>query len=598
MPRRIPLAAACLLAGLLPTPAAGQTAYTTAGAEIYSVNVAGPTFPSSLVHTSTVIVGDVARGADGFVYFTEPALRRVSRVPPSGTLNKSGQNPNAAVLATLPVGSTPQEIRLTAQGDVLVGSSGGIWKIDLPSNTLTQVTSSGSGGLGIAHDGGLLYTDGSSVNRNPSAGFTPIIGLSSPVSVTVANGGDGAVAALSAGAILISDGMNLLMGPKDGGSATQVASFADAVRHVEVLSDHTMLVATSVSALPVGNSVANHNGRLWKVDLDGSGAGPAVATLVFEAGKKSGQWQPTLGAGVSATSRKIVDTSAHIGLHDFQFGSHFFRATTTGSCLMSVEALQKTKGEVDALLAAPDSTGIGSVAYLSEEGWYIVYDVNVLSGTGSCAPDIKLYIAAYFDGPPSQNTALVHIGTPNQVITTGVYPFGGVPGDGGGSGETDNLSPIVLGVSITAGTPATFCGLGAPLNALPVVSPPDISPAAIQQAEDNAKNLGQDLTFKFFLSTSGNCTNGPFIGDTPGYPFTGALLSVQSWPEQVPFEIHPKGQANDPPLFRVDPSTLQHTFNLDTTLSLSAPWAPGLYIITISSLDGQFLPSSVLLKVQ
>ena len=58
----------------------------------------------------------------------------------------------------------------------------------------------------------------------------------------------------------------------------------------------------------------------------------------------------------------------------------------------------------------------------------------------------------------------------------------------------------------------------------------------------------------------------------------------------------PKGEANAPPLFRLSGS--QHIFNLDTTPVAGALWTPGLYVVTISSLDGVFNPASFLLKVE
>jgi hypothetical protein len=299
----------------------------------------------------------------------------------------------------------------------------------------------------------------------------------------------------------------------------------------------------------------------------------------------------------------ITDNAAKIGVRDYKFGSHFFRITTVQSCKLSVEAQQASKAEIESMLSQFPS--IDPIGYLSEESWYIRYHVTNLTGVGSCGPGILVYTAAFFDGSPLQNFAMVYFSDqfPDAIITSGVFPFGGVPNDQAAMGETDNTSTFVPGVSSSATQPVTFCGLGSPLDNLPVVTPHVIPQAAIDQAEANATNLGQDLTFKFSLSTSGNCTAGPFISDVPDYPNSGALLSVMRVSvdengfafDQVGFDIHPKGAANDPPLFRL---TAGHTFNLDTTPSALAPWTAGLYVITISSLDDLFLPVSFLLKVE
>jgi hypothetical protein len=151
------------LAVLLPTPAAGQTVYVTAGKEIYSV-----TGSSSLVHTSTVIVGDMAVGhvlagdpavAAEYLFFTEPALKRVGRITLGTALLKGVNQTYDYVDLTTALGTfdTLGEIRLTAQGDLLVGTTAGVWKIDLPSEAVQQITSTGSGGVGIPHDGSILH---------------------------------------------------------------------------------------------------------------------------------------------------------------------------------------------------------------------------------------------------------------------------------------------------------------------------------------------------------------------------------------------------------------------------------------------------------
>ena len=634
----------------LPSVAAGQpqVLYVSAGEKILELTVVNGAVSGSVkeIHKSAVgIVGDLARSAaDGKVYFSEPG--RVSRINPSGGL-KGGVNVTAEVVFTsLNSTQQPRELRVEATGALLVGTPSGVLRI--PAGTLAQlpaggvgpndvepVTNTGTGGVGITHTGEIIYTDSNSVKRLPGTGFTQI-NLTAPVGLDVANGGsnpgffDSSAANVGKEDIIASSGNQLLRYSRGGGTAIQMVSFpaGDLVQFFVITSNQTLFVATAKDPTQgISVSGSGYNGRFWLVDLDGAGSGPATLTSILTPDKTQGKSPPVIGVAASASSRTVSDIAATSGTRQYKFGATLFEVTTPSACQLSVEARQISKAEANALLQNNQVPPIDPTAFLSEESWYTLYDVDVLSPSnnskcGATPTQPVSILIAGFTAVASANYAVVKFGdnpppsAPGQVITVGLYPFF-APDDAAAVGDSDGFSSFMLGLVVPETGPATFCGLNAPFNRDPIVPPltPEEIQAALRSGSTATYSVSQggDPVFKFVLSSAGlsGCqTPSTFVPDVPIYTpnggaQSGALFSIQRLTDltgnPIPkvIDVQPS-----PPLFAVNqcspasPSTQNclHRFEWDRTDG-GVPVGVGLYVVTISSLDDRFSPISILLKL-
>jgi hypothetical protein len=623
--------------------AGAQTvAYVNAGPEIHAVQA---DHTSTIVHTTSTDVGGLAYSSEGdctpsppndeddcTLFFSEPALHRIGKFVPSGTV-VNGVN---STLEWVFQGSTetPRQIRFLANGHLLATTGeSGLCEIDLSSGQVATsctpptappscVVPSGSfagSGLAITAAGDCLYTNTRSapattddtVEGAVSFGVTAPVGLAAASVSGGVNVGmiDSRQGTLDAKDILVSSGNALLRFDHDGTAlgayATLPAGNQAALVHVRL--DGSVYVASAT------NDTDDPNGKLWFIDSNTPKVGGVFQPIApfWTAPRQSGpvKYLPSFAVAAPPGSRQVDDT-AELTAHSYTFGSHTVQTVAQLACPVTVIASQVSRGEANGMLDDL-SSNYGTVDYKGAEGWPIVYSIPSMDENhdqiDDCGDFFITSIGAFLDGPLNTPWGVIRCpaSEPCQVVTTAVQPFVDPSGDptntGTGRGRSIWSTVEALQENQQPGVfPLEVCGPSTPLNAAPAVTSNQQIAQYVTACTDNlpqtaclvpAFKLGSNLSFKVeFKSDCENPQAQSVRVDTPTYPDSGAILSVMKVLSagNVGFTILNSSGSSvpSPPVFRVNgPRGL--IFTLSTVPNAATPWTGGnspgtFYVATIS----------------
>jgi hypothetical protein len=616
----------CLVA---PATAAAQTVYYSVGKEIRTVPAAGGA--STLVHTSTMLVGDLALCAGDpadtdsdsaqYLYYVERGLvgaDRISRLNVKAPLTKKVLV-NGTAEQIFEVANALErigELRLTPTCDVLFATSAGVFRVNgtppFPATATPEknsanadiVTANGGSGLAVAFDGSLRYSDGTAL-KSALSGFGATSAGSAIVGLGVANAGHGSTTPARLPSVPV--GQQLAVGPvcasalnaitcfrKAGGNLDSKA-FAtfDAVNKAqffEFLTNDTAIVATSVNASAGLGGSAKFNGILWRVD-----AGPL--TELARGPKVNGEFVPIVGVAVGPSTATAPAVTTVPGSSQYvNFGPVAFDVQTPSPCNLSITLRQLTWPTAHAKL-----NSVGAAKYLLDRGmggesW--VDDVDVVP-TGNCGMSATtpavVGIAQYIENAPSR--AVLHCtGNSCDVATQGNFPYS-TPDDERDSALPDNFSDFLTARIDSTAARIVFA---APFSNNAVVT------GAIDSeiAAATSHNATGGLSIRFRICANESCTAfAP--AEVPFPPTTGAGLSVtrlhnESGVAIADCSVTDQGSSTpDLPVFRTSSTDgTAHNFNLNTPFGgPPACQQSGLFVATVFSHGGKFTKTSILFRL-
>ena len=581
--------AACLCG--LPGVAGAQSVYFSVGPEIRTMNL--PNTNSSLLHTSTAFVGDLARCSDNHLYFVE-------KTTPLNFIRRLDLATNSVDVGVVASAATIREIRLTPRVtpegeltcDVLYATPTGVFKVS-GENAPINVTGVGASGLAVAFNGDIKASNTS-------------------VGLNVANGGAGSLAALASlptGAICksgpASSPNKVICTDKTDSNPADLATLPaqDKVQYCEFLSNDTMVCAASVDP---ENEISrtttiDHNGTLRLITAANG------FSQIFAAPRVSNKFMPVVGVAVGPSNSEIV-TSPATGTattHHVDFGPVSFDVTTPQSCSLGIQLRQLTAAQAATKLASAGSFSGNS--YLPDPGsggesWIDNVDVTVKGGNCglNAATPARIVISQFNDASP--NKAVIHCtGASCDVVTEGNFPYS-APDDDGNSGLPDNFSDFLTAAIDSENHNISF---KTPLANAPIVQG-DIDTEIAQAPVFNATG-GLSLRFDICGAT---CASS-LPPETPNPPMSGAGLSVTrlvlnaagtAVVDRVNCDVDDSGGSTpDRPVFRIAGQT--HNFNLNTPL-LGDPQLCGLngvpngtnalFAFTVFSHGGEFNKTTIL----
>ena len=614
----------CLVA---PATAAAQTVYYSVGKEIRTVPAAGGA--STLVHTSTMLVGDLALCAGNpadtdddsaqFLYYVERGslgADRISRLNVKAPLTKKVLVNGTAeqIFEVANASERIGELRLTSTCDVMFATSAGVFQVNgkppfpataspLPNGTDPIETGNGSG-LAVAFDGSLRYSNGNALQSltgfSATAPSSPIVGLG------VANGGRGSTNSarlpvptvdwpLPVGPVCASAANTITCFRKAGGTGG-VKTFAtfDAVNKAqffEFLTNDTAIVATSVNASAGLGGSAKFNGILWRVD-----AGPL--TELARGPKVNGEFVPIVGVAVGPSVSLAAAVTTVPGESTYvNFGPVAFDVSTPSGCSLSISLRQLSWPAAHAKLNT-----VGSAKYLLDRGlggesWVDDVDVTVVPpntcGMSPTTPAV-VGIAQFIENAPSR--AVLHCtGNSCEVATQGNFPYS-TPDDERDSALPDNFSDFLTARIDSTAARIVFAN---PLSNAAVVT------GAIDSeiAAATSHNATGGLSIRFRICANESCTAfAP--AEVPFPPTTGAGLSVTRLSESGialgDCSVTDQGSSTpDLPVFRISSTDgTAHNFNLNTPFG-GPPVCQqnGLFVATVFSHGGKFTKTSILFRL-
>ena len=584
-----------------------STVYVSGGGQIFSVDTASGAvtafnIPSGAYEGLVVGPDNVDAGSPYLLYACDPTNNTIIRFDPA--------NPGLGVDTVYSGGGSlkqPQCGRLTNTGDLIVSSKvagSGLWKIANVANiglggafsVPTQNPPNGSfsktqvsEGLAQKNIGDLLVVDSANkdVIRSQYATIPAFSGLPTVfISASALLPGPFGIARKSTGDIYVSNqskkANNVVHYSAQGTNGSACVSFSNktAPEMMQMSADDTLYVATASSS----------SGAVYSVNT-----ATCTATMV-----PTGNSLPPL-VGIALPPTTVTQTQSFNGATTFNFGFAAYQFTAGGACTLSVTARPVSPGSIQSQINANTTTssdpldpfyGGSPAVNLGWDGFQIVFEVPP---TNACTPlysdgSYSDLLSADVDNLLVSNPRVVRCGTSDDppdgicsVITMfNDYPLGGpLPNDGSYGGKTTKCTQFIINGNTGIAEPAQFCGFQSPLSN---VAPPGIA---------GVFGTGQNLSVKFKLaSTSGDCQNGPYIGDA------NALMSVAQIADKKgnavfnPISLNASGNSTPvQPIFKTGNQQYQFSLSLQG-------YAPGIYSLTVTFLSANTTQQTVLIQVK
>jgi len=572
---------------------------------------------------------DVTVGPDTFIYVSLPATGQIVRI------NANVAPATAQVVYRAGAGKSPRGLRFNSTGDLYFATTDGILRIgaaaftSLPASASLAVAfaSSGISGLAFSPDGHLYFAETSSgrVFRSVWSAPTPtfaqpvdlqVPGLLNPVGLAVNSLGHLLVADRATGKITRCKFKGLEPGDKVCSTLATFAlpnrpAYLELVPNEAVTSvdkdqypnwnwlDEFVWVGTADSSLA--------NGKVWKVYSPAlAAATESSPQLLAVLPRIQGKFPPAVGVSPTPVSRSLsiaFDSSFPAPENTTRvvnFGTYGFEVSNdvVGSCTLQVRQAQTplSSAELELIRTKLQAEGFSVrrfIPFYGQRGFVTGFEVTPQCSAGSSfAPQSGVYISGFYGTTwfvPQTNTiqALVprlvkveKTGTSSVVTllpSLGYYPIGpaieDMPNDPGTRAGSIGFSTFYL-ADLELLQNGNFCGFSAPLRNAPTV----------EDAGLNVFNEGQDITFKFQLSTGPNCT-GSLITDAR------AVLSVAHVPPDFSRkEVSPSGNSVlEPPVFRL--SGGQYVFTAKST-----GWGKGTFAATV--IADKFSPQTIYFQIK